>query len=440
MEDLRRRYGDRVEFLGVYVREAHPTDGWREPGNDRVGISIPQPKFMDERVNVAQKCCARLEINMPLLVDAMDDRVGHLYSGMPDRLYVIDREGRVAYKGGRGPFGFKSREMEQSLVMLLLDEASKTRESSRRAALPTSAEAWEMLPKAAAGGGQPLPTWARALAPSLPHTAVALLSLDYLHRERSPLEPHLRGMIRWTAADANRCQYSQAYALADLRRAGIPENTIWALIAGDESAFSTKERAVLAFARKLTLQADAITDDEVAQVIKQYGEKQVVAVVLLLAYANFQDRLLLSLALPLEATGPLPPLELRFTTEPSMQLPQRPPFPNRDAAPAAAERVADPEWAKINFEQLQKALAGQRARKARIALRDWEEVKKNLPREYQKRDKPSIRWSLVCMSYQPELTAAWFNGMGAFGAESRQDHVLEESLFWVITRTVNCFY
>jgi hypothetical protein len=58
---------------------------------------------------------------MPLLVDKMNDLVGHLYSGMPDRLYVIDSKGRVAYKSGRGPFGFKPGEMEQSLVMALLE-------------------------------------------------------------------------------------------------------------------------------------------------------------------------------------------------------------------------------------------------------------------------------------------------------------------------------
>ena len=59
---------------------------------------------------------------MPLLVDEMNDRVGHAYSGMPDRIYIIDPSGRVVYKGGRGPFGFKPREMEQSLVMWLLDQ------------------------------------------------------------------------------------------------------------------------------------------------------------------------------------------------------------------------------------------------------------------------------------------------------------------------------
>ena len=51
-----------------------------------------------------------------MLVDTIDDAVGARYSGMPSRLYLIDREGKVAYKSGRGPFGFKPAELEQSLV------------------------------------------------------------------------------------------------------------------------------------------------------------------------------------------------------------------------------------------------------------------------------------------------------------------------------------
>lgn len=95
--------------------------------NDRAEIAVPQPKTLAERESVASTCCARLEAPMPVLVDTIDDQVGHLYSGMPDRLYVIDREGRVAYKGGRGPFEFKPGEMEQSLLLLLLDEESDRR-------------------------------------------------------------------------------------------------------------------------------------------------------------------------------------------------------------------------------------------------------------------------------------------------------------------------
>ena len=61
-------------------------------------------------------------MSIPLLVDGIDNQVGIRYSGFPDRLYLIDREGKVAYKAGRGPFGFLPGEIEQALVMLLLDE------------------------------------------------------------------------------------------------------------------------------------------------------------------------------------------------------------------------------------------------------------------------------------------------------------------------------
>ena len=40
---MQRRYKDRAEFLAIYVREAHPVEGWRMPSNDKVGITIKQP-------------------------------------------------------------------------------------------------------------------------------------------------------------------------------------------------------------------------------------------------------------------------------------------------------------------------------------------------------------------------------------------------------------
>jgi hypothetical protein len=117
---LKKRYGDQVEFLAIYVREAHPIDGWRVDANDKDGISITQPLSKPEREGVASTCCTKLKMSMPLLVDSLDDKVGHAWSGMPDRLYLIDRAGRVAYKGGRGPFGFKPGELEHSLILSLL--------------------------------------------------------------------------------------------------------------------------------------------------------------------------------------------------------------------------------------------------------------------------------------------------------------------------------
>ena len=116
------RFKDQVDFYAVYIREAHPTDGWRMSDNERAGIKLEQPKTIEQRNLIATRCCTSLGLTMPLLVDTLDDRVNRAYSGFPDRLYLIDRAGRVAYKGGRGPFGYKPRELEQTLIMLLIDD------------------------------------------------------------------------------------------------------------------------------------------------------------------------------------------------------------------------------------------------------------------------------------------------------------------------------
>jgi hypothetical protein len=130
VDAVRRRFADEAVFLAVYVREAHPTDGWKMESNTRLGIAVAQPKTFAERTSVATQCQALLKPGMPLLVDEINDSVGNAYSGMPARLYVIDRKGKVAYKSGRGPFGFKSGEMEQALVMTLLAEQSADRSNS----------------------------------------------------------------------------------------------------------------------------------------------------------------------------------------------------------------------------------------------------------------------------------------------------------------------
>lgn len=124
VEKLYRIYKDRATFVMVYVREAHPTDGWQMESNNRVGVSLAQPRTYDERVSVAQTCGVRLGLGFPMLVDTIDDKVGAGYSGMPSRLYLIDRDGKVAFKNGRGPFGFKPAELEQSLVLLLQQESA----------------------------------------------------------------------------------------------------------------------------------------------------------------------------------------------------------------------------------------------------------------------------------------------------------------------------
>ena len=122
VEDVSKRHSEDATFLGVYVREAHPTDGWVMASNTKTGVAVKQPKTYAERVGVCTTFCKALKPAIPFLVDEINDPVGNAYSGMPARLYVIDAAGKVAYKSGRGPFGFKAGEMEQALVMALLEQ------------------------------------------------------------------------------------------------------------------------------------------------------------------------------------------------------------------------------------------------------------------------------------------------------------------------------
>ena len=49
----------------------------------------------------------------------MTDTVDNLYAGWPERMFVIDREGRVAYAGKQGPWGFKVNEVKRALKKLI---------------------------------------------------------------------------------------------------------------------------------------------------------------------------------------------------------------------------------------------------------------------------------------------------------------------------------
>jgi hypothetical protein len=115
LHSLYDRFRDDVEFLVVYVREAHPEDGWVLQENRDEEIAIPDPVTERERAAVAETCTARFALRLPLALDGTDDAVARAYGGWPDRLYLVGRDGRIAYRGGEGPFGFLPEELEHAI-------------------------------------------------------------------------------------------------------------------------------------------------------------------------------------------------------------------------------------------------------------------------------------------------------------------------------------
>ena len=76
------------------------------------------PRSFDERAEVGATCVKDLKIDLPMVVDEIDNRTERAYTAWPDRLYVIDGAGRITYKSAPGPFGFKIEPVAKALEAL----------------------------------------------------------------------------------------------------------------------------------------------------------------------------------------------------------------------------------------------------------------------------------------------------------------------------------
>ena len=114
-----------MAFYAVYIVEAHPTDIWQMKSNIKDNVLFANPKTDEERALVAGACVRKLGIKFPAVIDGIDNRTEVAYTGWPDRLYLIDRDGKVAFKSRPGPFGFKPDQLEAAIKKLNQVEAAK---------------------------------------------------------------------------------------------------------------------------------------------------------------------------------------------------------------------------------------------------------------------------------------------------------------------------
>jgi type I thyroxine 5'-deiodinase len=79
-------------------------------------VVFASPRDFDERVQMRQLCVAKLGIKFPaVIIDTFDNTTERAYTGWPDRLYIIDRDGQVRYKSGPGPYGFRPQGVAETL-------------------------------------------------------------------------------------------------------------------------------------------------------------------------------------------------------------------------------------------------------------------------------------------------------------------------------------
>jgi hypothetical protein len=111
-------YKDHVDFLTIYIREAHPLDEWQMKSNekDKDDVCYAQPKSIEQRVAIANDFTKRFKFTVPFGIDQMANAANDAYAAWPERLYIVDENGHIGYKGGNGPFKYDPKEVRAWLA------------------------------------------------------------------------------------------------------------------------------------------------------------------------------------------------------------------------------------------------------------------------------------------------------------------------------------
>lgn len=120
MELARRHPGAEVNFAVVYLEEAHPTDGWMYGA---VEYMIHSHVDMTARRAAAQSLRSILNergaSELPLYIDRMDNAASDFFGALPERLVIINNDGKIAWIGGKGPEEYSVAECAAALEKLV---------------------------------------------------------------------------------------------------------------------------------------------------------------------------------------------------------------------------------------------------------------------------------------------------------------------------------
>lgn len=118
LDGIAKKYRGQANFLCIYIKEAHPTDESQSPPNIDEGILYSQPTTVDERAKIAAACMLRFNFSFPMVLDNMTNEVDSKFRAWPERLYVLDKIGRVTWKCGIGPHFFDPAGFEEAVKNL----------------------------------------------------------------------------------------------------------------------------------------------------------------------------------------------------------------------------------------------------------------------------------------------------------------------------------
>lgn len=135
----------------------------------------------------------------------------------------------------------------------------------------------------------PLPAWVRLMANFPRESGSRLSSLNAIHETRGDLTPLLKAQVSWIIARQDRAWYATGLVKSRLEELGQTEDQIFALD-GNWKQFSSADRSLFQFARKLAATPIALTDNEVSEALEQTGPRQVVQLINFVTSRAYFDR------------------------------------------------------------------------------------------------------------------------------------------------------
>ena len=92
IEDAYEKYRSKdVEFFVVYSKEPHAEEG-------RYFKNFTQHTSYEHKKEYASQLVKEHDMKVPVLIDGLDEAVVNAFGRMPNMTFVVDKEGKIAYK------------------------------------------------------------------------------------------------------------------------------------------------------------------------------------------------------------------------------------------------------------------------------------------------------------------------------------------------------
>ncbi len=169
LNKLHARFGDRVRFVMVDVREAHP------------GKTVPQPQGLDEKMTHSEQLRDLHGFQFEVAVDDIDGTLHRALSPKPNSAYVLGKDGAILF---RAQWANDTKALSAALETIAAGEPPRRSESGG-VVRPILRQLRYMAPVFdRAGGGAWSDMW--RVAPPMAATAFALKTFRVLPRKAEP--------------------------------------------------------------------------------------------------------------------------------------------------------------------------------------------------------------------------------------------------------------